>query len=77
MFTVLMIMSIYFLFEEIPREWRKNLNQEIEDESDEDVTIQSLSASDILKENAEFFLNDPDKIDYSKLDPEEKDELCK
>ena len=77
LFTIVMIVSIYLYFEEIPKEWRKNLNQDIEDESDEDVTIQSLTASEILKENAQLFLNDPDKIDYSKLDPEEKDDLCK
>jgi ceroid-lipofuscinosis MFS transporter 7 len=76
-FTIVMFLGTMFLFTEIPREWRRGLQEDDEDDNEEDVSIETESANAILKQNKDILFTNPAKVDFSKIDDEEKDTLSR
>lgn len=75
LFCIVMFLGTVFFFTEIPREWRRGLQQEEEEDEDDDVSVDS--DAEVLKEIKDVLHQEPNKIDYSKLDDEQKDALCR
>lgn len=70
-----MFLATFLLFTEIPREFRKSLNTEIEKEEEEDISIADDEAEDVFtKKNIS---KNPCDVDFTKLDDEERDRLSK
>jgi len=76
LFTIIMFVGTLFCFTEIPREWRRGLQEEDEELNDED-SIEAENADAILKSNREILYKDPEVVDFSKMDDEEKDTLSR
>jgi ceroid-lipofuscinosis MFS transporter 7 len=76
LFTIIMFVGTLFCFTEIPREWRRGLQEEDEELNDED-SIEAENADAILKTNREILYKDPERVDFSKMDDEEKDTLSR
>jgi ceroid-lipofuscinosis MFS transporter 7 len=74
-FCIIMFLGTLFLFTEIPREYRRGLQEE-DEEIDDDCTVEQ----DEIKQDStlDAVLNqDPNKVDYAGLDDEEKDTLLR
>lgn len=76
-FTIIMFASTTLMFVEIPREWRRGLQDDDTEEEGEDASIETDSANDILKKNKYILYQDPSQIEFSKIDEDEKDILSK
>ena len=72
-----MFLGTFFLFTEIPREWRRGLQADQEDDEEEDDVSIEENVEDILKQKKDLLNQDPDKIDFSKIHDDEKDLLCR
>jgi MFS family permease len=75
-FTIIMFLGTLFLFNEIPREYRRGLQEE-EDESedmDESVDVTEAEQDDNIRD---ILRKDPDEIDFATLDSTEKDILMR
>lgn len=77
-FTIIMFFGTLFFFTEIPREWRRGLQAEqVEEDSADEASIETDSANKLLKTHKDILQRDPDKVDFSKMDDEEKDILSR
>lgn len=76
-FTIVMFLGSALLFTEIPREWRRGLQEELQEDSGEDESIEAESANEMLKSNKDVLNKDPEQVDFSKIDEEERDTLCR
>ena len=75
-FTIIMFLGTLCLFSEIPREYRRGLQEQEEEEEDDDVTVDEEEAEQDA--NIKRILHqDPDKIDFGTLDENEKDTLTR
>ena len=77
LFTIIMFLGSALLFTEIPREWRRGVQEEEQNDSGEDESIETDSANEILKKNQEVLHKDPEQVDFSKMDEEEKETLTR
>lgn len=75
-FTIIMFVGTIFCFAEIPREWRRGLQEEDEELNDE-ASIEAENADALLKSSSNILYKDPERVDFSKLDEEEKDTLSR
>lgn len=73
-FTIIMFLGTLFLFTEIPREYRRGLQEGEDEEDDDDVTVEEAEQDASIKK---ILHQDPDKIDYGTLDENEKDTLTR
>lgn len=73
--TILMFVLTAYYFEEIPREYRKSLDHEEDD--DEDDLIGSVSAKEILKDNRSITKYNPSEINFALVTEDEKDRLSR
>ena len=74
-FTIIMFLGTLFLFTEIPRQYRRGLQEE-DEEIDDDCTVEQ----DEIRQDSTLdrVLNkDPNTVDYAELDEEEKDTLLR
>jgi len=76
-FTIIMFLGTLLLFTEIPRKFRRGLQEEDEEEIDEDVSIETESANAMLKHHKDLLYKDPEHVDFSKIDDEEKETLSR
>lgn len=74
-FTIIMFLGSAFLFTEIPREYRRGLQDEDQEEVDEDVSLDEDVEVD--EKISKILHEDPDKVDFATLDSTEKDTLKK
>lgn len=72
--TILMFVLTAYYFQEIPREYRKSLDNEEENEAD---LIGSVSAKEILKNNKSITTYNPSKINFALVTEHEKDQLSR
>ncbi|CAI2363709.1 unnamed protein product [Moneuplotes crassus] len=75
-FTIIMFLGTIFLFTEIPREYRRGLQDEEEDEEDdEDVSVDEEEEYD--EDIAKILHQDPEEATYHILDDQQKSFLSK
>lgn len=75
-FTIIMFLGTFFLFQEIPREYRRGLqeDQQEEDDLDESVDVTEAEQDENIKE---MLRKDPDEINFAALDSSEKETLVR
>lgn len=74
-FTIIMFLGTFFLFSEIPREWRRGLSQNEKTEETQDNELDTSSAENLLERNKDVLHQDPDQVDFGKMSDTQKDAL--
>jgi MFS transporter, ceroid-lipofuscinosis neuronal protein 7 len=75
-FTIIMFLGTLFLFEEIPRKWRRGLQEDV-DQEDDNESLESKSDLEMYTSIRDVLNKDPEKVDFSKMDEDEKDKLSR
>jgi hypothetical protein len=71
-----MFIGTFLLFTEIPRKWRRGIQEEREDQ-EEDGSFESKSDLELLTSIRDVLHKDPSKVDFSKIDEDEKEKLSR
>ena len=75
-FTIIMFVGTFAIFTEIPREYRRCLQEDNNEEEEDEVSVEEDEADQ--DENIKNILHqDPDLIDFATLDENEKDTLSR
>ncbi|CAI2364145.1 unnamed protein product [Moneuplotes crassus] len=77
-FTIIMFLGTFFLFVEIPREYRRGLQEdEDEEEEDENEAEDENEDEEVIQKAKEVMQHDPNTYDFSSLDDRVKNYLSK
>jgi len=71
-----MFAGTFLCFTEIPRKFRRGIQEEPEN-NEEDESFESKSDLELLTSMRDVLNKDPSKVDFSKLDNEEKEKLSR